>query len=108
VEEENELERYFPTPLRERFRDRMREHRLRREIIATSVVNDLVNKGGPSFAFRLGEETGATPADIARAFTAAYGETPRQWNLLRSMCVCTGSARGMLRAERRGAGHRSR
>jgi glutamate dehydrogenase len=66
-----ELERYFPTPLRERFRDRMREHRLRREITATSVVNDLVNKGGPSFAFRLGEETGAPPAEIARAYTAA-------------------------------------
>jgi glutamate dehydrogenase len=66
-----ELERYFPTPLRERFRDRMREHRLRREIIATSVVNDLVNRAGPSFAFRLGEETGASPAEIARAYTAA-------------------------------------
>jgi glutamate dehydrogenase len=49
----------------------MRAHRLRREITATSVVNDLVNKGGPSFAFRLGEETGAAPADIARAYTTA-------------------------------------
>jgi len=67
----NELERYFPTPLRERFGEQMRSHRLRREITATSVVNDLVNKGGPSFAFRLGEETGAAPADIARAYTTA-------------------------------------
>jgi glutamate dehydrogenase len=67
----NELERHFPTPLRERFREQMRAHRLRREITATSVVNDLVNKGGPSFAFRLGEETGAAPADIARAYTTA-------------------------------------
>jgi glutamate dehydrogenase len=67
----DELERYFPTPLRERFRDRMREHRLRREITATSVVNDLVNRGGTSFAFRLGEETGAPPPEIARAYTAA-------------------------------------
>ncbi|MBA3425953.1 MAG: NAD-glutamate dehydrogenase, partial [Rubrobacter sp.] len=66
-----ELEHYFPEPLRERFRDRMPEHRLRREILTTSVVNELVNEGGPSFAFRLGEETGAEPADLARAFTAA-------------------------------------
>jgi glutamate dehydrogenase len=66
-----ELERYFPTPLRERFRDRMSEHRLRREITTTSVVNDLVNRGGTSFAFRLGEETGASPPEIARAYTAA-------------------------------------
>jgi glutamate dehydrogenase len=67
----DELERYFPTPLRYRFREQMREHRLRREITATSVVNDLVNKGGPCFAFRLGEETGAASADISRAYTAA-------------------------------------
>ncbi|MEW6636967.1 MAG: NAD-glutamate dehydrogenase, partial [Actinomycetota bacterium] len=67
----NALERYFPSALREHFRDRMGEHRLRREIIATSVVNELVNRGGPSFAFRLGEETGAGPAEIARAFAAA-------------------------------------
>ena len=67
----SELEHYFPEPLRERFRDRMPEHRLRREILATSIVNELVNEGGPSFAFRLREETGAEPADIARAFTAA-------------------------------------
>jgi glutamate dehydrogenase len=66
-----ELARYFPTPLRERFGDRMEEHRLRREIVATRVANELVNRAGPSFAFRLGEETGASPAGISRAFTAA-------------------------------------
>ena len=66
-----ELGRYFPTPLRERFAHRMEEHRLRREIVATRVANELVNRGGPSFVFRLGEETGAGPANISRAFAAA-------------------------------------
>ena len=66
-----ELERYFPTPLRERFREQMREHRLHREITATHVANSMVNRCGPSFAFRLGEETGAAGPDIARAYTAA-------------------------------------
>lgn len=66
-----ELARYFPEPLRERFGGRMEEHRLRREIVATRVANELVNKAGPSFVFRLGEETGAAPAEISRAFTAA-------------------------------------
>ena len=66
-----ELARYFPTPLRERFGDRMEEHRLRREIVATRVANGLVNRAGPSFVFRIGEETGASPAEISRAFTAA-------------------------------------
>jgi glutamate dehydrogenase len=66
-----ELERYFPTPLRERFQDRMQEHRLRREIIATQITNSMVNRCGTSFAFRLQEETGAPPPEIARAYTAA-------------------------------------
>jgi glutamate dehydrogenase len=66
-----ELERYFPTPLRERFRDRMREHRLRREITATHVTNSMVNRCGITFAFRLHEETGAAGPEIARAYTAA-------------------------------------
>ncbi|MGH2405716.1 MAG: NAD-glutamate dehydrogenase domain-containing protein, partial [bacterium] len=66
-----ELERYFPTPLRQRFRDRMQGHRLRREIIATSVTNTMVNQAGISFAFRLTEETTAAAPDIARAHAIA-------------------------------------
>jgi glutamate dehydrogenase len=62
---------YFPTPLRERFRDYMDRHPLRREIIATSVVNSMVNDSGSTFAFRLGEETGASSSDIARAYLVA-------------------------------------
>ena len=34
-----ELERYFPTPLRERFAAQLQGHRLRREIVATAVTN---------------------------------------------------------------------
>ena len=49
---------YFPTPLRERFADRMAEHRLRREIVTTVLVNEAVNRGGISFVFRAVEETG--------------------------------------------------
>ena len=43
---------YFPTPLRERFADRMAGHRLRREIVTTALVNEAVNRGGMSFVFR--------------------------------------------------------
>ncbi len=59
---------YFPTPLRERFRDRMTGHRLRREIVTTAVVNEAVNRGGVSFVFRAIEETGANPPDVVRAY----------------------------------------
>jgi glutamate dehydrogenase len=66
-----ELECYFPEPLPDRFRDRMREHRLWREITATQVVNNVMHGGGSTFTFRIGEETGATAADIARAYSTA-------------------------------------
>ncbi|MBN8442466.1 MAG: NAD-glutamate dehydrogenase [Thauera sp.] len=62
------LERYFPQPLRERFAAQILRHPLRREIIATHVVNSMVNRVGPTFCFRLQEETGATQPDIVRAY----------------------------------------
>ena len=68
---DGELERYFPAPLPERFGDVMQRHRLRREIIATRVTNDLVDRAGTTFVFRLREDTGASPADIARASVVA-------------------------------------
>ena len=66
-----ELERYFPTPLQERFARAISHHRLRREIIATATTNSLVNRMGPTFVTRAQEDTGAEPAQIARAYTAA-------------------------------------
>jgi glutamate dehydrogenase len=59
---------YFPTPLRERYADRMTDHPLRREIVMTQLVNEAVNRGGTSFFFRTMEETGAGPADVLRAY----------------------------------------
>ncbi len=67
----HDLERYFPPPLPERYAEQMREHRLRREIIATVVANQLVDRAGTTFAFRLGEETGASPYALARGFAVA-------------------------------------
>jgi glutamate dehydrogenase len=62
------LARYFPTPLRERFAARMHGHRLRREIISTALVNEVVNRGGTSFVYRAMEESGASAADVIRAY----------------------------------------
>jgi glutamate dehydrogenase len=66
-----EFEAYFPSPLSERFAGRMRDHRLRREITATRVVNNMLHGGGTTLTFRLNEETGAGAADITRAYTVA-------------------------------------
>jgi glutamate dehydrogenase len=59
---------YFPTPLRERYASRMAEHRLHRDIITTVLVNDVVNHGGVTFVYRTMEETGASAADVIRAY----------------------------------------
>jgi glutamate dehydrogenase len=66
-----ELERYFPEAVRTRFARAISRHRLRREIIATATTNSLVNRMGPTFVIRAQEETGADPARVARAYTAA-------------------------------------
>ena len=66
-----ELERYFPAPVRRRFARAISRHRLRREIIATATTNSLINRMGPTFVTRAQEDTGAEPAQIARAYTAA-------------------------------------
>src|SRR5439155_2652502 len=66
-----ELEHYFPSALIDRFRNRLDGHRLRREIVANAVTNDLVDRQGSTFAFRLADETGASMAAIARARTVA-------------------------------------
>ncbi len=66
-----DLVRYFPAAMRERFRAAVEGHRLRRELIATHVTNSMLNRVGASFVPRMAKETGSHVSDIARAYTAA-------------------------------------
>jgi glutamate dehydrogenase len=66
-----ELTGYFPAPLRDRFASVMPQHRLRRELIATALANNIVNRMGITFLFRIQENSGANVADVARAYVAA-------------------------------------
>ena len=58
---------YFPAKMRQGYRGQMEEHPLRREIVSTQVVNELVNNAGITYVHRLVGETSATPAEVARA-----------------------------------------
>ncbi|MDP3890897.1 NAD-glutamate dehydrogenase domain-containing protein, partial [Nocardioides sp.] len=58
---------YFPSQMRQGYRKQMEDHPLRREIVVTQVVNDLVNGAGMTFWPRLAGETGATAAELTRA-----------------------------------------
>lgn len=62
------LERYFPVPLRERYRELMERHPLKREIIATHVTNSMINRVGSTFVHRVQEETGAKAQEVVRAY----------------------------------------
>jgi len=62
---------YFPSAMRQHYREQMDAHPLRREIIVTQVVNELVNAGGITFFQRLSGETGATASELARAHAVA-------------------------------------
>ena len=64
------LERYFPHAAREVRRLRPAPS-AQREIIATHVLNSMVNRVGPTFVHRLGEITGATPPQVVRAYLAS-------------------------------------
>ncbi|WP_235883658.1 NAD-glutamate dehydrogenase [Saccharopolyspora elongata] len=64
----NRLPEYFPKPLREHYSDAIAAHPLRREIITTLLVNEMVDGGGISFAYRLSEEISASTTDAVRAF----------------------------------------
>ena len=66
-----ELVRYFPAALQERYAADMQQHRLRREIIATAVTNSMVNRMGATFLMRMQEDTGESPAQVAKAFAIA-------------------------------------
>jgi glutamate dehydrogenase len=66
-----ELAAYFPKRMRSAYAAEIAGHRLRREIIATGIANAMVNHGGPTYLTRIGDRTGAGPADAARAFVTA-------------------------------------
>jgi len=66
-----EIERYFPRVLSKKYPAQVRAHRLKREIIATRITNDLVGVMGPTFHLRLADLAGADATAITRAYIAA-------------------------------------
>ena len=83
---ELDLMAYFPSEIRDGFADAVRDHPLRREIIVTQVVNDLVNGAGMTYWARLAGETGASAVELTHAnFTAReiFGSLPLRDELAR-------------------------
>jgi len=64
-------QRYFPKVLRRRYDDLIPKHRLSREILATLISNNIVNRMGPVFVKRMQADTNASVVTIARAYVVA-------------------------------------
>ncbi len=63
-----ELVGYFPQALRDRLASQIAAHPLRREITATVVTNDLVNRAGITFVTDMQARTGRPASEAARAY----------------------------------------
>jgi glutamate dehydrogenase len=64
-------QRYFPSLLCKRYPDLIPGHRLSRQILATLIANNIVNRMGPTFVKRVQVDTGADVVTIARAYVVA-------------------------------------
>ncbi|PZQ48270.1 MAG: NAD-glutamate dehydrogenase [Micavibrio aeruginosavorus] len=65
---EGRLHRYFPKKLRETYSKEIRSHKLKREIICTTLAGSLINRMGPTFVRERMAKSDASPADVAKAF----------------------------------------
>ncbi|WP_020100696.1 NAD-glutamate dehydrogenase domain-containing protein [Mycobacterium sp. 360MFTsu5.1] len=62
------LAQYFPAGIAEHARAEIANHPLRREIVATSVAGELINRVGPGTIYRMQERLSVSTADVAMAY----------------------------------------
>jgi glutamate dehydrogenase len=62
------LAAYFPRQLREAFGAHLKDHVLRREIVATAAVNHLINNAGVTFISRLTAESKTGIGEVVAAY----------------------------------------
>lgn len=67
---EADLLSYFPQAMQSKFVSALKGHRLRREIIATVLANEVVNRLGITFVQTVAERSGHGPAEVVRAWIA--------------------------------------
>ncbi|MDP4015005.1 MAG: NAD-glutamate dehydrogenase [Candidatus Nanopelagicales bacterium] len=81
------IERYFPHELVKRFGSKLKSHPLAAQIVNAQIVNEMVNRGGISFATRLAEETSASPLEVVRgfAFSRSVFDLPQVWGRIQAL-----------------------
>jgi glutamate dehydrogenase len=78
---------YFPPQLRKKYGPYVDNHRLRREIITTIVINNLINRAGITFVMQMVEELGVGVDDVARAYvlSAEVFDLPSLWDEIEAL-----------------------
>ncbi len=66
--------RYFPVAMQKKFADEIKNHRLKRNIIATMISNAIINRMGPSFIRLTMAKTGKNVEEITRAYIKVRDE----------------------------------
>ncbi|MCB1690631.1 MAG: NAD-glutamate dehydrogenase [Halioglobus sp.] len=76
------LHHAFPPRLVELYPTEVQEHRLRKEIVATQIANDMINRMGLNFVLRQQKATGASVDDVACAYMAVMEiyQIPALWD----------------------------
>ncbi|MGN7295300.1 NAD-glutamate dehydrogenase [Rhizobium sp. SAFR-030] len=75
------LSAYFPKQMQKAYATDIAQHRLHREIVATILANEAINRGGPGFTQMMSDISGRSQVDVVKAaFIArdAY-DLPRLW-----------------------------
>jgi glutamate dehydrogenase len=65
------LSHYFPAKMQKSHAADITGHRLRREIVATVLANEAINRGGPGFVVTMMDATAASAPEVVRAAIVA-------------------------------------
>ena len=82
---------YFPARLSRQHPAEIERHPLRREIIATELVNTVVDRAGLAWVHRMLESSTAAPDDVVRAYLVAESvfDLPQLWQRIRTAHLST-------------------
>jgi glutamate dehydrogenase len=94
----DEVNRAFPARLPRLYPQAVATHKLRREIIATQVANEMVNYMGITFAHRMAEATGASLGETGLAFIVARDifDLERYWDAVEACTTIPAAERNAL------------
>ena len=84
---EEEVKNYFPKQIKEVYAENILNHPLKREIVATVIINELVNYIGPSYLHDMMSKTGCRIEDAVKSYLVVRNafELPALWSQIESL-----------------------